>query len=174
MPAPAPPTAGRPSARQGWFVGRNVLHAHVRLVVVRVRQLVLAEHLRFLGSGGPQASAALPADEQGQTATAPILSAANPLPPAPLPAASDRTDGRLLGVMVALCAGALLFWSSQQPTPAHRSLSRFAVAAGGRRSAAGAEEAPVDLAAAIPEEKRMGGLGGFRRVRDTPARRLGG
>ncbi len=129
------------------------------------------------GFGDGQSSAALPADEQGQTATAPILSAANPLPPTPLPAASDRTDGRLLGVMVALCAGALLFWSSQQPTPAHRSLSRFALAAAGGTaggSTAGAEDAPVDLAAAIPEEKRMGGLGRFRKVRDTPARRLGG
>lgn len=116
--------------------------------------------------------AALPADEQGQTATAPILSASNPLAPEPLPAANGGSDGRLLGLLVVLCAGALLYWSSQQELPARRTLSRFAVAAGGGAPVA-ADEGPVDIAETVPEEKRMGGLGRFRRARDTPARRLG-
>lgn len=118
--------------------------------------------------------AALPADEQGQTATAPILSASNPLAPEPLRASNGGSDGRLLGLLVVLCAAAVLYWSSQQELPARRTLSRFAVAAGGASvTTAAPEDGPVDLADQVPAEKRMGGLGRFRRVRDTPARRLG-
>lgn len=119
------------------------------------------------------AQAALPADEQGRTATAPALNSSNALPPAPLRAASgsDGGDGRLLGVLVALGAAALLFWTTQLQVPGRQTLSRFAMAAGG--GGAHAAAGPVDLAERIPEEKRMGGLGRFRRARDTPARRLG-
>ncbi len=111
--------------------------------------------------------AALPAAEQGATATAPVLTAQTP---APLPAAATSgTDGRLLGLLVVLCGLGLLAWARTQPVPEHRVLSRFGVA--GAAAAAGTTQV-VDLGAATGDG-RVGGLGRFRRARDVPARRLG-
>jgi len=106
------------------------------------------------------AQAALPADEQGATATAPDLPGNQPLASAPVAAASSA-DGRALGVLVVLAAGALLWWSSQQQVPERQVLSRFATAAAGATSVVPAAQ-PV-----------LGGLGRFRRERGAPARPLG-
>lgn len=111
------------------------------------------------GLSSQPAQAALPPGEQGRTATAPSLTAAQPVAAPALDASSG--EGRLLGVVVVLGAGALLYWSSQQPLPERRVLSRFA--------AAGA----VSTAADVTPEPAMGGLGRFRRPRSTPARPLG-
>lgn len=116
-------------------------------------------------SGGqvsaPPARAALPEAEQGATATAPNVQAAQPLAAPSLP--STGSDGRLLGVLVVLAAGALLYWSSQQPVPQRQVLSRFASAA------------PTTAATVVPAEApTVGGLGRFRRERTGAARRLGG
>lgn len=115
-------------------------------------------------SGGqlpaPPVRAALPDAEQGATATAPAVQAANPLA-APALAATGGSDGRLLGVVVVLAAGALLYWSSQQPVPERQVLSRFA---------ATAEHTSVEPVA----PPTVGGLGRFRRERTSAARRLGG
>lgn len=111
----------------------------------------------------PPVRAALPDAEQGATATAPNVQAAQPLAAAPsLP--DTGSDGRLLGVLVVLAAGALLYWSSQQPVPERQLLSRFASAA------------PVAAATAVAPaaESTVGGLGRFRRERTGAARRLGG
>lgn len=106
------------------------------------------------------ARSSLPASEQGQTATAPVLGAQNPLRAAAIDDAGDA--GRFLGVLVFLVAGGLLAWSSTQPAPERMVLSRFAASASTHASVT----PTVD-----PTE---GGLGRFRRQRDTPARRLGG
>lgn len=106
--------------------------------------------------------AALPELEQGATATAPNLQAAQPLAAPALPA-TGGSDGRLLGVLVVLAAGALLYWSSQQPVPEHQLLSRFASAT-----------APAPAASTTVAAPSLGGLGRFRRERHGPARRLGG
>lgn len=106
------------------------------------------------------AKAALPTDEQGQTATAPVLGAQNPVRAAAIDDAGDA--GRFLGVLVFLMAGGLLAWSNTQPAPERMVLSRFAATA--------TTHAAVTHAA----EPTEGGLGRFRRRRDTPARRLGG
>lgn len=111
------------------------------------------------------AQAALPADEQGMTATAPALSAANPLETA-APAAEVGDDGRILGAFVVLVGAGLLVWSTQQPTPAPQLLSHFATS---RPVSAAAAAGP-----AAPAEDVVGGLGRFRRSRHTPARRIGG
>lgn len=115
-------------------------------------------------SGGevalPPVRAALPETEQGATATAPIAQAQQPLA-APALAATGGSDGRLLGVIVVLAAGALLYWSSQQPVPQRQLLSRFASAA----------PHPVDV---VPAPETVGGLGRFRRERTGAARRLAG
>jgi hypothetical protein len=105
--------------------------------------------------------AALPPEEQGATATAPSLRGAQPLAAPPITRTSGA-DGRMLGVLVVLCAGALLYWSTQLPVPEHRVLSRFASAAPTSSVAAAASPAPV-----------LGGLGRFRRERTGPAKRLG-
>ncbi|HEU5082486.1 MAG TPA: hypothetical protein VFU14_04040 [Acidimicrobiales bacterium] len=105
------------------------------------------------------AQAALPPGEQGRTATAPSLTATQPVAAPPLETSSG--EGRLLGVIVVLGAGALLYWSSQQPLPERRGLSRFA--------AAGAVSTVADVA----PEPTVGGLGRFRRPRTAPARPLG-
>lgn len=107
---------------------------------------------------GQPAQAALPPAEQGRTATAPSITASQPLAAGTVGA---RSDGRLLGVIVVLGAGALLYWSTQQPVPERRVLSRFATAASSTGAVAAGPEPPV------------GGLGRFRRPRSTPARRLG-
>lgn len=106
------------------------------------------------------ARSSLPASEQGQTATAPVLGAQNPLRAAAIDDAGDA--GRFLGVLVFLVAGGLLAWSSTQPAPERMVLSRFAATA--------VTHASVTPTAGPTE----GGLGRFRRQRDTPARRLGG
>lgn len=117
-------------------------------------------------SGGqlspPTVRAALPDVEQGATATAPSVQATQPLA-VPALAATGGSDGRLLGVVVVLAAGALLYWSSQQPVPERQLLSRFA-------SAAPATSTNVVPAPAVT----VGGLGRFRRERTGAARRLGG
>jgi hypothetical protein len=108
----------------------------------------------------PPVRAALPAQEQGATATAPALQAAQPLV-SPALAATGGSDGRLLGVVVVLGAGALLYWSSQQPLPERRLLSRFASSV--PHAAVEASTSPT-----------VGGLGRFRRQRTGAARRLAG
>lgn len=105
--------------------------------------------------------AALPPEEQGATATAPSLDAARPLAAPPVTRTSGA-DGRMLGVLVVLCAGALLYWSAQLPVPEHRVLSRFATSGTGSTTTLSVAPAPT-----------VGGLGRFRRERAAPARRLG-
>lgn len=123
------------------------------------------------------AQAALPADEQGLTATAPILTSAAPAPlPTPeLPDPNTR-EGQLFGVAVALAALGLLYWSTTQEVPERRVLSRFATNAS-LATAGAAPPATEPTDAVVPEvraeDAQMGGLGRFRRVRTTPARRLG-
>ncbi len=106
------------------------------------------------------ARASLPADEQGQTATSPVLGAQNPLRASVVDDAADA--GRFLGILVVLCAAGLLAWSTTQETPERLVLSRFAATA----TTHTAVVRPVDA-------DTVGGLGRFRRQRDTPARRLG-
>lgn len=116
-------------------------------------------------------------DQQGQTAAGPVASSSSEaLPsapaPAPEPASTESNDGRLLGLLVVLCGGALLYWSSTLELPERRVLSRFVAASGAPGATTGAGSDTVDLTS--PSEEQMGGLGRFRRVRTTPARRLGG
>lgn len=108
----------------------------------------------------PPVRAALPEVEQGATATAPAVQAAQPLV-APSLAATGGNDGRLLGVVVVLAAGALLYWSSQQPVPERQLLSRFASSA-------------PQTSVVAEASSTLGGLGRFRRERTDAARRLGG
>lgn len=108
----------------------------------------------------PPVRAALPEAEQGATATAPNLQAARPLA-APDLASTGGSDGRLFGLVVVLAALGLLYWSSQQPVPERRLLSRFASAA---------PHPTVE----VPQSSTVGGLGRFRRERTGSARRLGG
>lgn len=110
----------------------------------------------------PPVRAALPAAEQGATATAPIAQAGQPPLAVPTLPATGGSDGRLLGVVVVLAAGALLYWSSQQPLPQRQLLSRFASAA------------PHQAEVVVPASETVGGLGRFRRERTGAARRLAG
>lgn len=106
------------------------------------------------------ARAALPADEQGQTASAPILGAQQGL----AAAVEDGADAaRFFGFAIVLAAGGLLAWSSSQPVPERLVLSRFAATASTHTSVVPAVE-----------DESMGGLGRFRRIRNTPAHRIGG
>lgn len=104
----------------------------------------------------PAAVAALPLSEQGQTATAPVLTAETPLPvPEPI---SDRADGRLFGFVIVVVGAGLAWWTTRQPVPVLNGLSRFS----------SSEPPLIELVA-----PRVGGLGRFRRERTDPARRLG-
>lgn len=109
------------------------------------------------------ARAALPAAEQGLTATAPVLSAQNPLETA-APVGDGADAGRAAGALVVLLGAGLLVWSSNQSVPERQVLSRFASAG----------PSTTSVVAASPTDEPVGGLGRFRRVRHTAARRLGG
>jgi hypothetical protein len=102
----------------------------------------------------PTFAPSLPAEDQGLTATAPVVQQRN----APLPTASRAAeDHKLLGVVVLSLCGAALLWSAQLPTPALRRLGGF-----------GAEAPPADPGPA----EETAGLGRFARARSGPAPRL--
>lgn len=116
-------------------------------------------------ASAPIAEAALPDDEQGQTPTSPVLGVNRGIVPA---AVEDATDGATLaGVAVFLAALGLLWWSTTQTPPERMVLSRFAATAAGAGG-------PASVVPTAPDDDGLGGLGRFRRMRSSPARRLGG
>ena len=97
----------------------------------------------------------LPAEDQGLTATAPVVQQRN----APLPATTpiaEVEDHRVLGVVILALCGAALLWSAQLPTPAPRRLG------GLEAEVAHAEPSPTPG----PE---VAGLGRFARPRSGAA-----
>ena len=101
--------------------------------------------------------AALPEEETGRTATAPVVQAVtNPV----APIASTDDSSRFVGVLLILVGAAIAYQMTQQPIPALHGLSRF-----GHR-------ADREVVAAVPVEDQMGGLGRFRRERRTAPSRL--
>ncbi len=102
---------------------------------------------------------ALPPEEQGLTATAPVVQAATPAPVFE-PIASVRSGGaRALGALIVLLGAAGSWWFAQQPVPEPRKLGRFA----------GTAPAITQTPSTAPE---IGGLGRFARPRHGAPRRL--
>lgn len=103
----------------------------------------------------------LPTEDQGLTATAPVVQQRNAPLPTSAPIASVE-DHRLLGMTIlALCGGALL-WSSQLPTPLPRRLGGLDLGGTGEPGDAPLPDAPGQHA----------GLGRFARPRSGSAPRL--
>jgi hypothetical protein len=101
--------------------------------------------------------AALPEQDTGRTATAPVVQAVtNPV----APIASTDDSSRFVGVLLILVGAAAAYQMTNQTMPPLHGLSRF-----GHR-------ADREVTATVAVEDQMGGLGRFRRERRTAPSRL--
>jgi len=105
------------------------------------------------------AQPALPAEDQGLSATAPVRrNLTTPQLPKPTSGSSEDTDARAAATAVLLLGAVVLYFSARQRTPVPQSLTRMS-----RRKPA---------KDATPSQPQVGGLGRFTRPRSSPPQAL--